>query len=114
MRSFAHCYLNPWAPAAIGKSPIQMLSLAIAFAALRLLAAANNLMIHFFGVAPIGAPIEWIAKRSSPLVGFAVVIVPLFYVLSIMMSPVAAKIVASGKHARAPEHALSTSGSVRD
>jgi hypothetical protein len=95
VRSFGLFYLNPWARAAISRSPIHMLSLAIAFAVLRILAAGNNLMIHFFGIAPIGAPIDWISKRSSPIIGFTVVIVVLFYALSVALSPVAAKLISS-------------------
>lgn len=114
MRSFAHFYLNPWAPGVIVKSPIHMLSVALGFAVLRLLAAANNLLIHFFGIAPIGEPIDWIAKRSSPLVGFAAVMIPLFYLLAIVLSPLAAKLVSSWKQSRAPEGGTSTSAVVRD
>lgn len=78
VRSFGLFYFNPWSGTVIGRSAIHMLSVAIAFAALRVLAAANNLLIHYCGIAPIGAPIGWIAKRSSPLLGFLAVIIPLF------------------------------------
>jgi len=98
MRSFAVFYVNPWAPAAIGKSPLHMLSFAIAFVAMRLLAAANNVLIHVYGFAPIGGPIEWIARRSSPVFGFAAVIVPLFYVLAIAVSPLAARMIVAWRN----------------
>jgi hypothetical protein len=98
VRSFGLFYLNPWASAAIGRSPIHMLSVAIAFAALRVMAAANNLMIYFCGFAPIGAPIEWISRRSSAAVGFVAVLVPLFYLLAIAVSPAAAKLVSSWRN----------------
>jgi len=98
VRSFGLFYVNPWAGTAMGRSPIHMLSFALAFPLLRILAAVNNLMIHFYGVAPIGTPIEWIAKRSSPLVGFVVVLVVLFYLLAIAVSPIAARLISSWRN----------------
>ncbi len=95
MRSFAALYLNPWSPAAIGKSPLHLLSFAIAFVVLRLMAALNNVVIRLYGFAPIGEPIDWVARRTSPVVGFAVVIVPLFYLLAIALSPLAARMIGS-------------------
>jgi hypothetical protein len=52
-------------------------------------------------VAPIGAPIQWIARRTSPVFGFAVVIVVLFYALAIAASPLASRIVKSWQNAGA-------------
>jgi len=98
VRSFGLFYVNPWARAAISRSPIHMLSFAIAFPVLRILAAGNNLMIHFYGIAPIGAPIEWISRRSSPLVGFALVLCLVFYLLAVLVSPVAARLVSSWRN----------------
>jgi hypothetical protein len=92
MASFGQLYLNPWSPAAIRVSPLHMLSLALGFVVLRLLAAGNNLMIYFFGVAPIGEPIKIIAQHTSGVFAFTIVLVPLFYVLAIGVSPIAAKL----------------------
>jgi hypothetical protein len=88
-------HLNPWSPAAMGVSPLQMLSLALGFVAMRLIAAGNNLLIYFYGFAPIGSLISAMEHHASAVIAFAVVIVPLFCVLAIAASPVAAKLIAS-------------------
>jgi hypothetical protein len=90
--SFGKMYLNPWSRAAIRVSPLHMLSLALGFVALRLLAAGNNMLIYFYGIAPIGAPIKIIAQHTSGVLAFAIVLVPLFYVLAIGVSPISAKL----------------------
>jgi hypothetical protein len=92
MASFGKMYLNPWSPAAIRVSPLHMLSLALGFVALRLLAAGNNTLIYFYGIAPIGAPIKIIAQHTSSVLAFAIVLVPLFYLLAIGVSPISAKL----------------------
>lgn len=97
--SFRVMYLSPWSERAMGVSSLHLLSLALAFVALRLLAAVNNLVIYFFGFAPLGAPIERLAQHLSPVVAFAVVIVPVFYLIAIAVSPVAARIVSSWRKA---------------
>jgi hypothetical protein len=104
-RSFALFYINPWSQAAIGRSPLHMLSFAMAFVVLRLMAAGNNLSIHWYGIAPIGLPIEWIGRRSSPVIGFAAVLIPLFYLLSLALSRPAARIISSwqGELRRLPD-----------
>ena len=91
VHSFAAFYVNPWSKAAIGRSPLHLLSFAVAFVVLRLLAAGNNLLIAACGLAPIGIPIEWIGARTSALVGFAAVIIPLYYVLAMALSPLCAR-----------------------
>ncbi len=92
LASFRRIYLNPCSPAAIGVSPLHMLSMALGFLAMRLLAAGNNLLIYLFGVAPIGAPIALLTRHTSPVIAFSIVIVPLFYVLAMAVSPFAAKL----------------------
>lgn len=94
VRSFGMSYINPWSPRAIGRSPIHMLAFAISFVVLRVMAAANNVVIHLWGIAPIGGIIDWVGHRASPLVGFAVVIAVLFYLVAIAVSPFAAWIIA--------------------
>jgi hypothetical protein len=93
--SFGKIYLNPWSTRAIGVSPLHMLSTAMAFLALRVVAAGNNLLIHFYGFAPIGALISVVAQHTSELAAFAVVIVTLFYLLAIAVSPLAARLLSS-------------------
>jgi len=46
---------------------------------------------HFYGFAPIDAPIELLAQHISAVAAFGIVIVPLFCVLAIVISPVAAR-----------------------
>ena len=93
--SFGKIYLNPWSAGASGVSPLHMLSMAIAFLAMRVVAAANNLLIYFYGFAPIGALITGMARHTSELVAFAVVIISLFYLLAIAVSPIAAKLLST-------------------
>lgn len=93
--SFRKIYLNPWSAEAIRVSPLHMLSMAIAFLGIRVIAAVNNLLIYFYGVGPIGALINGMARHTSALIAFSVVIVPLFYLLAIAVSPWAAKLVSS-------------------
>jgi hypothetical protein len=97
--SFRKIYLSPWSDRAIGVSPLHLLSMALAFLALRLLAAANNLLIYFCGLAPIGAPIERLAQHVSVFVAFGIVIIPLFYLVALVVSPLAARIILSWQRA---------------
>ena len=90
--------LNPWSKGAIGVSPLHLLSMALAFVAMRLLAAGNNLLIHFYGFAPIGAPIKRLAQQISAFAAFGIVIVPLFCVLAIVTS-IAARVLSSWQEA---------------
>jgi len=90
--SFGKIYLNPWSSEAIGVSPLHMLSMAVAFLAMRLVAAGNNMLIYFYGFAPIGALIDGIGQHTSATVAFSVVVLPLFYLLAIVVSPLAAKL----------------------
>jgi len=97
--SFRKIYLSPWSHRAIGVSPLHLLSMAMAFLALRLLAAANNLVIYFYGFAPLGAPIERLAQHVSVFVAFGVVIVPVFYLIALVVSPFAARLISSWQNA---------------
>jgi hypothetical protein len=53
------------------------------------------LLIYFYGFAPIGALITGMARHTSELVAFAVVIISLFYLLAIAVSPIAAKLLST-------------------
>lgn len=76
-------------------SPLHALSLAIGFALLRILAAGNNTLIYFYGIAPIGGLVDRVARRTSGIVGFVIVLLPLFYLLAMAVSPIAARIIAA-------------------
>lgn len=95
MRSYTKHYVNPWSRAALDVSPLHMLSLALAFVVLRLAAAANNLSIHLGGPGPMGELIKWLSGYTSPLVGFVTVAVGSFVLLTVLISPLAARIVTS-------------------
>ena len=91
--SFQKLYLNPWSRAAMTVSPLHALSLALGFALLRVLAAINNTLIYYRGFAPIGGLIDRVAQRTSETAAFIIVLLPLFYVLAMAVSPLAAKII---------------------
>jgi hypothetical protein len=95
IRSFGKFYLNPWSKSAITVSPLHMLSLVIAFALLRVLAAANNLSVYWFGFGPMGALMKGLAARTSPLVGFCLVAFSSFLLTMLASAPLAARVIAS-------------------
>jgi hypothetical protein len=90
--SFQKLYVNPWAKAAMAVSPLHALSMAIGFVLLRIVAAGNNTLIYFYGIAPIGGLIERVARHTSATAAFVLVILPSFYLLAMAVSPLAAKI----------------------
>jgi hypothetical protein len=55
IRSFAKFYVSPWSKNVIDRSPLHMLSFAMAFVVLRVLAAANNFLLYEYGFGPLGA-----------------------------------------------------------
>ncbi len=57
--------LNPWSKAVIDRPPLHALSYAIPFVALRLLAAANNLLISACGLAPPGSLVKAVAADGA-------------------------------------------------
>jgi len=69
-----------------------MLSFALAFVVLRVLAAANNILLCEHRFAPLGALVGAVGRRTSPLIGFVVVIVIVFYLLAVLVSPFAAAV----------------------
>jgi hypothetical protein len=99
VRSFARPYLNSWSKAVIDRSPLHALSYAIAFVALRLLAAANNLLLSTCGVAPLGSLVKAVAARTSPAVGLVVVIGAAYVLLAVAVAPLAARLIAARRPA---------------
>ena len=95
MRSFGTFYLNPWSPRGIGISPLHMLSFVIAFVLLRVLAAANNLLVYWYGFGPMGELIKWVATKTSPLAGFCIVGFSFFLLTVVAVTPLAARLIAS-------------------
>src|SRR5205814_6704409 len=86
IRSFAKFYINPWSESVIDRSPLHMLSFALAFVVLRVLAAINNLLLYEYGFGPLGALVGAVGARTSPLVGFCLVIALVFYLLAMALS----------------------------
>jgi hypothetical protein len=60
---------------------------------LRLLAAGNNVLICYYGTAPLGRLVGVASRYTSPAIGFWLVLGPLFYLLAIALSPLAAVLI---------------------
>ena len=92
--SFGKLYFNPWSDG-IGVSPLHTLSLALAFVVCRMLAAANNLSLYLGGVGPIGALMKTVGSVTSPLMGFIIVGFSGFMAATVVLSPLAARVIES-------------------
>jgi hypothetical protein len=92
VRSFGKLYLSPFSEAGRRVSPLHLLAVAVAFVPMRLLAAANNLLVYLYGFGPIGELIKAIGSRTSALIGFAVGASAVFIALMLALSPFAARI----------------------
>jgi hypothetical protein len=90
VRSFAQPYLCPWPNAGIDRSPLHMLSAAIAIVPLRLLAALNNVLLSEGYAGPIGAAVRSVAARTTLVAGLAVVIGTAYIALTLALSPLSA------------------------
>jgi hypothetical protein len=90
LRSFGHPYLNPFAPSVRDRAPLHLFAQSVAFAFLRVLAAGNNLMILSGGTGPIGWAVRRVGQMASPMIGFVVVMVPLFALLTLAAAPLCA------------------------
>jgi hypothetical protein len=99
VRSFGEFHLNPFSTKALEVTPLHFLSLALAFPSLRVIAAANNLLVYLYGWGPLGAVMQWTAERTTPLAGFAVVALSSFVVLMLLISPLAARLIYSWRAA---------------
>lgn len=92
IRSFGKFYILPWRKRILDRSPLHMASFAIAFPALRVLAAGNNLMIYLIGTGPLGWLVGYFSNRTTPAIGFWLVMGPLFCLLAIGFAPTAGSI----------------------
>jgi len=93
IRSFAKFYINPFSRNVMDRSPLHVLSFAIAFVPLRLLAALNNIAIFTFGDAPLGRLVGIAGRMTTPLIGFWLVLGTLFYLLAFAASPIGARLI---------------------
>jgi hypothetical protein len=91
IRSFAKFYVIFWSRKVMDRSPLHMLNFAIAFIPLRLLAAANNLLIYHFGTGPLGRLIGLLTHYMSPAAAFWLVMGWLFYLLAFACAPLATR-----------------------
>ena len=89
-RSFQVFYINPWSRRRLDRSPLHMMSYVIAFAVLRILAAANNLTIAKTGTGPLGAMIGVLTHHLPSAAAFWLVVGPLYVLLAMAASPLAA------------------------
>lgn len=92
IRSFGKWYLNPFSKQVIDRSPLHMLSIALAFPPIKLLAAGNNWLIAQTGDGPIGWIIVRVSKATSPALGFGLVLGSISILLIFACSPLAALI----------------------
>ena len=76
-------------------TPLQFLSLAIAFPLLRTIAAANNLLVYWTGWGPLGALMKGLAALTSPIAGFAAVAIAALVLVMVLVSPLAARLMYS-------------------
>jgi hypothetical protein len=94
-RSLGVVYLSPWSSKGLAVAPMHALSLAMAFVVLRFVAAANNLLVYFFGVSPMGTPMKVIGARMSPLAGFVIVGFSCLVTLAVVLLPLASRTIRS-------------------
>jgi|GEM_PF-1534871 len=92
MASFMTFYVNPWSPRFTDRSPLHAVCFAAAFALLRTLAAANNLVIVEGGVGPIGAAVRAVGRLTSAQLGLALVVGPIYIALAVLLGPVFARL----------------------
>lgn len=93
LRSWGKFYVLFWSRRVMDRSPLHMLSFVIAFVPLRLLAAANNLLIYYSGTAPLGRLIGLLSHRMSLMAAFWLVMGGLFYLLAFLCAPAAARLI---------------------
>ena len=97
VHSFGKLYLNPWSKEALKYTPIHFLSLALAFPLYRILAALNNLAVFWYGIAPLGGLMEIVAAKTSPLIGFSLIGFLFFGLITLVVAPFSARIIAIWK-----------------
>jgi hypothetical protein len=93
IRSFGKFYVIFWSRKLMDRSPLHMISFVIAFVPMRLLAAANNILIYYYGTAPLGRLIGLLSQRTSPTAAFWLVMGTLFYLLAFACAPLAARLI---------------------
>jgi hypothetical protein len=98
VRSFGTIYLNPFSRRFIDRAPLHAIAWAIAFVMFRLLAAINNALIAAAGAGPIGRAVRAVGRVTSAELGFIIVIGVMYVLLTIALSPWAAKIIKLIRH----------------
>ncbi len=85
--------LNPFSHRSIHRSPLHMMSFALAFVVLRLLAGVNNLLIYEGYTGPIGAAVRAVGRVTTPLLGFVLAGGGLYILLVLAVAPAAARLI---------------------
>jgi hypothetical protein len=93
IRSFNKFYIIPWSKRVRDRSSLHMVSFVIAFVPLRLLAGVNNVVIIYYGTAPVGSLVGIASRHTTPTIGFWLVLGPLFCLLAVAFSPLAALVI---------------------
>ncbi len=99
VRALAQFHLNPFSQKGLAVAPLQLLSLAVAYPLLRMIAAANNVLVYWTGFGPMGALMKVVAAETSPLIGFALVAISAFVLVLIVIAPLAARLLQSWRAA---------------
>jgi hypothetical protein len=94
VRSFFCFYLRPWSAKVIDRSPLHTVAFALAMLPLRVMAAANNLVIAAGGTGPLGWMVGRVARATTPALGLVLTIGPLYVMLAMMLLGAAARLIA--------------------
>jgi len=100
IRSFFYWRFNPlfidfWSRRTRDRAPLHAVSFAIAFAALRLLAAGNNLIIAAGYTGPLGAAVRAAGRATTPAMGLILAMGAAYIALAVLLSPLGASLLQS-------------------
>lgn len=92
LRSFFNVWSNPlmsipWPASVIDRSPVHAISVAVAFVALRLVAAVNNALIATVGDGPLSFAIRQAGQHTSPIGAVILVVWVCYVVLMLIAAP---------------------------
>jgi len=100
IRSFFTWRFNPlfidfWSRRTRDRAPLHAVSFAIAFAALRLLAAGNNLIIAAGYAGPLGVAVREVGRATTPAMGLILAMGAVYIALAVLLSPLGASLLQS-------------------
>jgi len=88
-------FVNFWSRHTRDRAPLHAVSFAIAFAALRLLAAGNNLIIAAGYTGPLGAAVRAAGRATTPAMGLILAMGAAYIALAVLLSPLGASLLQS-------------------